>query len=138
MAKTVTVPTGKVRRPAKPPVEGERKNTITKEEAREFFGELDGIRGRKDAANASFMSQINDKYEKASNKFGIPLKVLKHQYKKHVADSKREENERNMASSERQDLELLRDMLGDDTPLGAYIGGKAEEAARAEEEEAGA
>lgn len=125
MAKTVSVSAGKPEKKPKREAEGERKNTITPTEAREFVAGIFDLRQRKANYVASINSQINNKYESAANKFGLSLTALKHEIRHIVAQERLAEDERNMASSVREDLALFRDMLGD-TPLGAFAVKKAE------------
>lgn len=99
--------------------------------AEPLFKALDKLKKDKDAAAGEFTTDMNNKYTAASKAMGVPVAILRREFRRLLARRREAEEEMQMEMAERDQIEAMRDALGDTPLFGHYVQGKLAKGAAA-------
>jgi hypothetical protein len=90
-------------------------------EARQFFERFTNLSNDFDTKAGEFRSDVKELYEEAATELGTSRKIIGLEFRRVRQKQKALKRERELEADEKDQLEVLRDALGDfaETPLGA-------------------
>jgi chromatin segregation and condensation protein Rec8/ScpA/Scc1 (kleisin family) len=99
-----------------------KQNKLTKAQAAKAFRRLDDLYDAMESEMGERMSDIKAAFEEIAKETNMPRAILRHEYSHRRKEKKRLAKEKDMESSEREHLDMLRNALGQlkGTPLGDH------------------
>lgn len=99
-----------------------------------YWGRLETLQDEMDSTMGEFRADFKELYNEIADNTGTSRKIVRSEFRRYLANKRQEEMEKELESSERDQIEMVRAALGD-TPFGKYMEGKLAKLTREEKAE---